>query len=137
LINHTQFLGDFYLGSDNRSEIKFGTSYGIGSYEEPDRNIVRAEGSGEDRRMYTANNGNPFRFWANLYISDINAFAKYRYNFGSKNESGDYNNRIIVGGDLDMLKYDYFNRAIRLDANRSVGGLHFDLDDVDSFINKG
>lgn len=137
LINHTQFLGEFYLGADNRSEVKFGTSYGIGRYEEPDRKIVRAQGSGEDTRMYTANNGNPFRFWADLDISDVSAFAEYKYNFGSKNEDGDYNNRIIIGGDLDVLQYDYFNRAIRLDANRSVGGLYFDLNDVDSFINRG
>lgn len=137
LINHTQLLGDFYFDKEQQHQVKFGTSFGFGQYDEPDRKVVRAQGPAEDRRLYTINNGNPFRFWADLAIEDVNAYAEYVYSFGNKNEEGNYNNRIVVGGDFDHLNYDYFNRAIRLDANQSVQGIPLDLNDVDSYVNAG
>ncbi|MBP2831430.1 TonB-dependent receptor [Aquimarina sp. U1-2] len=135
-INHTQLLGDFYLDSDQRSKVKWGGSFGIGRYDEPDRKILRAEGVGEERRLYTANNGNPFRFWADLDITNYNGYLEFEQIFGNQNNENN-SSKLIIGGDIDVLRYDYFNRAIRLDANRSVANITLDVNNVDSYITDG
>ena len=138
-VSDLQFLGDIFLNESKNDVLKFGTSFNRGEFIEPDRKILRAEGIGDDARLFISNNSQPFRFFADINITDYNGFITYTHGFGEADDNGRFKNTITVGGEADFLEYDYFNRTIRLDFNTNFNVLTESLntDDPEDFFNRG
>lgn len=117
IVNQTQVLGSWMLSNDKRHQLNFGTSFGKGIYQEPDRKLLYANGYGGQASLYIANSSEPNRSYARLAIQDINGKVDYSLRLGKKDATDKYKHKITVGGDFNLLSYDYFNRVIKLNVN--------------------
>ncbi|NER14615.1 TonB-dependent receptor [Leptobacterium flavescens] len=134
-----QLLGDFFFDDDKKNTLSFGTSFGSGEFKEPDRKVLRAEGIGNDARLFISNNSQPFRFFADVKIKDFSGFVNFKHGFGEADDLGKFKNTITFGAEADYLEYDYFNRTIRLDFNSNFNVLTESLntDDPEDFFRRG
>lgn len=119
LINQTQLLGTWNFRHSNRHQLKFGTSYGFGRYNEPDRKLMYAEGKGKNAALFISNSSEPNRYYADLDITNVNAYATYSLGLGEAfgYTKDKFQHNLEIGLEADQLNYDYFNRVVRLNVD--------------------
>ncbi|HET8810640.1 MAG TPA: TonB-dependent receptor, partial [Flavobacteriaceae bacterium] len=119
IINQTQLLGDWNLAENNRHQVEFGTSYGFGFYNEPDRKLLYSEGKGPNSALFISNSSEPNRYYADLDIRNLNGFLEYNLGLGAANgfNEDEFSHNLTLGADANHLKYDYFNRVVRLNVD--------------------
>lgn len=118
-VNQSQLLGDWNITENKRHKLSFGTSYGFGFYNEPDRKLLYAEGKGPDAALFISNSSEPNRYYADLDINNINGYLNYSLGLGEALEfdQDKFVHQLNFGADINQLNYDYFNRVVRLNVN--------------------
>ncbi len=147
IINQTQLLGNWNITHDKRHQLKFGTSYGFGQYNEPDRKLLYAEGRGENASLFIANSSEPNRYYADLDIQNINGMAAYTLGLGKAMDydKDPYKQHLQFGIQVNHLSYDYFNRVVRLQVNpthfpaqdKTIKDISLNTARPDAFIYRG
>lgn len=126
IINQTQLLGEWNIAKNKRHKLKFGTSYGVGFYNEPDRKLLYAEGKGPNAALFISNSSEPNRYYADLDITNSNGYLEYTLGLGDASgfEKDEFAHNLSLGADLNHLKYEYFNRVIRLNVDPTAFPSH-------------
>ncbi len=110
-----QLTGD-YGWKDKKHQLYFATSGSLGNNKVPDRKVLRTAGQGENAEYITTNGINPFKFYQTLENNNFNTRLEYERGFRT-DENGNYQTKIRIGHNLDLIKYDFFTRFITVQAN--------------------
>ena len=119
--------------NNKKHTVEYGIAGTIGKNDMPDRKVLITEGVGTNADFITFGGANPFRFYSNLDIANVNGKLEYELKLG-ENENSKPKHIIKIGYNGDLSKYDFFNRTIRVNTTTILPSTTIDTNNPQAFF---